>query len=349
MAAWMIYGAYGYTGRLVSALASERGELPILAGRDERRLRELGEVHELEHRAFDLADPSALRRGLDGVDLVAHCAGPFSATSRPMVDACLATGTHYLDITGEIDVFESILPRDAEARDAGVVLLPGSGFDVVPSDCLAAMLAGSLPGAVRLELAFRPDGGPSPGTAKSAMESLGAASRARVGGVITDVPRDRRRRRVEFADGKASVMAISWGDVATAYYSTGIDDIVVYAALPGAVGPMAALAAAAGPIARSRSVQGLLKRVVGRLPGPTAAARAKTGAQLWGQVTDADGRTMTGTMTTPNGYDLTADAVVAIAQRITAGGVEPGAHTPSRALGADFARELEGVKVEIGG
>jgi len=345
---WMVYGAYGYTGALVAALASERGELPILAGRDGTLLRELGERLELEHRTVDLADRAELRRALEGVELVAHCAGPFSATARPMVDACLETGTHYLDITGEIDVFESILPRDGEAKDAGVVLLPGAGFDVVPSDCLAAMLAESLPGAVRLELAFRPGGGPSPGTAKTAMEALGAASRARVGGLVADVPADRRRRTVRFADGEASVMAISWGDVATAYRSTGIGDIVVYAALPGAAGPLAALAAAAGPLARSRGVQHLLKSVVGRLPGPSPAARARSGAQLWGQVTDRDGRRVTATMSTPNPYDLTADAVVTIAQRVVAGGVAPGAHTPSSALGAQFARELVGVKVEIG-
>ncbi|HUO47500.1 MAG TPA: saccharopine dehydrogenase NADP-binding domain-containing protein [Acidimicrobiales bacterium] len=346
---WMIYGAYGYTGALVAALASERHELPVLAGRDGTRLRELGEHLQLEHRTIDLADGAELRRALQGVDLVAHCAGPFSATARPMVDACVETGTHYLDITGEIDVFEAILPRDDEARDAGVVLLPGAGFDVVPTDCMAAMLAEALPGAERLELAFTLGGGPSPGTAKTAMEALGAAGRCRIAGVIRDVPADRRRRTVRFADGEAGVTAISWGDVATAYRSTGIGDIVVYAALPGMAGPMATLAEAVGPLVRGDAVQRLLKRVVGRLPGPTAAARAKGGAQIWGQVTGPDGRRVTGTMSTPNGYDLTADAVVTIAQRILAGGVAPGAHTPSSALGSEFVRQLEGVKVEIGG
>src|SRR5665811_2004970 len=141
---WMVYGAYGYTGRLVAALAAERGELPVLAGRDERRLRTLGERFELEYRAVNLSDPGELRAALKGIDVVAHCAGPFSSTSAPMVDACLATSTHYLDITGEIDVFESVLARDDEARHAGVVLLPGAGFDVVPSDCLAALLARAL-------------------------------------------------------------------------------------------------------------------------------------------------------------------------------------------------------------
>jgi len=342
---WMIYGAYGYTGRLVAALAAERGELPVLAGRDDRRLQALGERFELEHRTFDLSDGAATERALDGIDVVAHCAGPFSATGRPMVDACLATGTHYLDITGEIDVFEDVLARGDEAGTAGVVLLPGAGFDVVPSDCLAALLARAMPGAVRLELALRAGGGVSPGTAKTAMESLGTAGRARTGGVIGPVPADRRRRTVDFADGRATVHAIAWGDVSTAYHSTGIGDVVVYAALPAAVAPVVALAQAAGPAARNRLVQGALKRVVGRLPGPTAEARARNQGQLWGEVTDAEGRTASGRITTLDPYDLTADAVVRIATRLARGEIAPGAYTPSAALGADFVRELDGAKL----
>jgi saccharopine dehydrogenase (NAD+, L-lysine-forming) len=342
---WMIYGAYGYTGRLVAALATERGELPVLAGRDQRRLRDLGELFELEHRAFDLSKPDAVMKGLEGIDVVAHCAGPFSSTSAPMVDACLATGTHYLDITGEIDVVEAILARGDEATRAGVTLLPGSGFDVVPSDCLAAMLARALPEATRLELAIKMGGGVSPGTAKTAMESLGSPGRARVGGVIADIPADRRKRQVQFHDGKATVFAITWGDVSTAYHSTGIGDIVVYAALPAAVGAIAGVAQMAGPAARSRLVQGALRRVVGRLPGPTAKARSEGTGELWGQVSDRNGHRIQGTITTLNGYDLTADAVVRIIGLVTAGKVGAGALTPSQALGPDFVRELDGARV----
>jgi saccharopine dehydrogenase (NAD+, L-lysine-forming) len=342
---WMVYGAYGYTGRLVAALAAERGELPVIAGRDESRLRAISERFELEHRTVDLSDAAGLRRALEGVDVVAHCAGPFSATSRPMVDACLDTRTHYLDITGEIDVFEAVLSRVDEARARDVVLLPGAGFDVVPSDCLAAMLAKALPGAVRLELAIRATSGVSPGTAKTAMESLGTAGRARVGGVIGPIPPDRRRRTVEFADGRAVAHAIAWGDVSTAYHSTGIGDIVVYAALPAAVGAITGVAQMAGPAARSGLVQGALKRLVSRLPGPSAKARSEGIGQLWGQVTDRNGKRLQGTITTLNGYDLTADSVVRIAQMLAAGKVEPGALTPSQAFGADFVRELDGSQV----
>jgi saccharopine dehydrogenase (NAD+, L-lysine-forming) len=262
-----------------------------------------------------------------------------------MVDGCLATGTHYLDITGEIDVFEAVLARKAEAAAAGVTLLPGSGFDVVPSDCLAAMLARALPDAIRLELAIKMGGGVSPGTAKTAMESVGAPAKARVDGVIGAVPSDRRRRQVTFADGKATVFAIAWGDVSTAYHSTGIGDIVVYAALPAAVAAINGVAQMAGPAARSGLVQGSLRRLVGRLPGPSAKARSEGLGQLWGQVSDRNGKRVQGTISTLNGYDLTADAVVRIAQQLTAGKVEPGALTPSQAFGPDFVRELDGSVV----
>jgi saccharopine dehydrogenase (NAD+, L-lysine-forming) len=207
------------------------------------------------------------------------------------------------------------------------------------------MLARALPEAIRLELAIKMGGGVSPGTAKTAMESLGTPGRARIDGVIGPIPADRRRRQVTFADGKASVYAIAWGDVSTAYHSTGIGDIVVYAALPAAVGAITGVAQMAGPAARSGLVQGTLKRLVSRLPGPSAKARSEGIGQLWGQVTDRNGKRLQGTITTLNGYDLTADSVVRIAQMLAAGKVEPGALTPSQAFGADFVRELDGSQV----
>lgn len=341
--AWLVYGAYGYTGRLVAEAALRRGERPVLAGRDAGRLAAVARELGLEHRAFDLGDVGAVVAALGGVEVVAHCAGPFSATAAPMVDACVAAGVHYLDITGEIDVLEAVLHRGAEAEAAGVALLPGSGFDVVPSDCLAATVAGALPGADRLELAFRIGGGISPGTAKTAMESLGAMSRARVGGRLGEVPADRRQRTVPFPDGPATATAVSWGDVATAFWSTGVGDVVVYTVLPPAASLVAATAALLGPKALGGRTQELLKSAAGRLKGPSRRTRARSGAQLWAQATGPDGTTRSATMRTPNPYDLTADAVVTVVGRLLAGRVRPGAHTPAQAHGADFAAGLAGV------
>ena len=273
----MIYGAYGYTGRLVAALAAERGELPVLAGRDERRLRDLGELFELEHRAFDLSDPARpARRGLEGIDAVAHCAGPFSATSPPMVDACLATGTHYLDITGEIDVFEAVLARDGRGPDGRAWRCSRDRASTwCPSDCLAAMLARALPEAIRLELAIKMGGGVSPGTAKTAMESLGAAGRARIGGVIGPVPADRRRRQVTFADGRGHRLRHRLGRRVhrLPLHRDRRHRRLRRAARGGGRHHRR------GPDGRPRRpqplVQGTLKRLVSRLPGPSAKARSE--------------------------------------------------------------------------
>jgi saccharopine dehydrogenase (NAD+, L-lysine-forming) len=344
---WMVYGAYGYTGRLVAALATERGEMPIIAGRDEGKLRALAELVQLDHRVLPLDDDVALRRGLDGVDAVAHCAGPFSSTSRPMVEACLATGTHYLDITGEIDVLEAVLGRHAEAASRGVSLLPGSGFDVVPSDCLAALLAQRLPGATRLALAFRAGGGPSPGSATTMVESIRTPSRARVDGVIGSVPPAWRRRRVPFPNGDAEVRAIAWGDVATAFHSTGIPNVTTYTVLPPVVGAMTALGPLPGALLGNPLSRRMLKALVAQLPGPSPNRRATTGSAIWGEVADDGGAAVQGLLTAPNGYDLTADAVVRIAGLLEKGDVPTGALTPSQALGADFVRQLDGVEVRV--
>ena len=143
----LIYGATGYTGRLIAKAASDKGARPILAGRNLDKVKRVAEPLGLSARTFDLGDPARIDAAVKDVSVVLCAAGPFSATSRPVADACLRNRVHYLDITGEIDVFEALAARDAEAQARGVVLLPGVGFDVVPSDCLAAHLKRRLPDA----------------------------------------------------------------------------------------------------------------------------------------------------------------------------------------------------------
>ncbi|WNV83503.1 saccharopine dehydrogenase NADP-binding domain-containing protein [Umezawaea sp. Da 62-37] len=340
MTTWMLYGANGYTGGLIAELAVRRGLRPVLAGRSAAKIAPLAERLGLEHRAFDL-DRAA--EALHDVDVVAHCAGPFSATSRPMVDACLASGTHYTDITGEIDVFEAVAARDGEAKAAGVVLLPGAGFDVVPTDCVAAMLAAALPGATHLDLAFTAGGGTSPGTTKTSVEGSATGGRARVDGELRNVRLGHRRRSAAFRSGARDVGSIPWGDVSTAYRSTGIPNITTFTVMPGLTGHLQALFA---PLLRTSLVQGFGKAVAHRIAGPDEALRGRTRSEVWGEVSDAEGRTASMALTAPNGYDLTADAVVRIVQRLLTGDVPAGSHTPSSAFGADFVRTLDGVTVD---
>lgn len=341
----LVYGAYGYTGELVVRRAVELGLTPTLAGRNPDKTRALAERHHLEHRSFGLDDPSALRAGLDGIEVVLHCAGPFAQTSKPMVEACLATQTHYLDITGEMTVFERCAAQAGKAEDAGIMLMPGVGFDVVPSDCLAAHLASQLPDADHLQLGFRGlGGGLSHGTATTMVQNLGAPNFIRRGGQLTPVPLGAHTREIDFGRGPTHCMAIAWGDVSTAWYSTKIPNIEVY--VP--VSRSATLAARIGGMLPKLMGSSLVKRVAQRRvdaapPGPSDAQRERSKSILWGRVSGPEGAALEARLETPEGYTLTAMTAVEIAKRTLAGAAEPGFRTPSMVFGADFILDFDGV------
>lgn len=339
----IVYGATGYTGRLVVDECLAQGMRPVLAGRDATGVRALAERHSLEWRAASLDDGAALDRALNGATVVIHCAGPFARTSRPMADACLRNRVHYLDITGEIAVFEALAARDADARAAGAMLLPGAGFDVVPTDCLAAHLKGRLPSATSLALAFHGGSGLSRGTATTMAENAGGPGAVRRGGRIVPVPPAWRTRRIDFGDKVRLAATIPWGDVSTAFHSTGIPDIEVYVAMPPSTVRSLRLSRWIAPLLRTSWVRARLVAAIRRRPpGPSPDERARATALLWGEVRDATGKTVVSRLRTPDGYTLTAKTAALAARLVEAGGAVPGFQTPSRAFGADFILRVPG-------
>jgi len=343
-APWLLYGAYGYTGRRIAEEAVQRGMRPVLAGRSAAKVAALAGRLECPWRVFPLGDPEAIARHRAGARAVLNCAGPFSATAAPMIEACLRAGVHYLDITGEIDVIEAAAGRHEQARAAGVTLLPAVGFDVVPSDCLAALLARRLPGATHLELAFESFGRPSRGTARTMLEAIPRGGRVRVDGRIVSVPAAWKTLEVPFRHGPRRAVTVPWGDVASAWYSTGIPNVEVYVAFPRSQIRMLRLVRPLLPVLGLGWVQRLAKGCAGWLVrGPSDESQQLGRVSFWGRVRDAQGRSASATLETPAGYALTVTAALAVLERVLEDAAPAGFVTPSGAFGPEFVLSLPGV------
>jgi short subunit dehydrogenase-like uncharacterized protein len=373
----MIYGANGYTGELIAREAVERGLQPILAGRNKAKIEPLARELGLECRAFSINDlhhssdgpspsPSPEYRGgglereparpepgpLEGVDLVLHCAGPFSQTSAPMIKACLAAPCHYLDITGEIAVLEHTLERTQrdQARCMGVVLCSGVGFDVVPTDCVALKLKELLPDATHLSLGFDTDSAASPGTLKTAIESLRNGILCTRDCNIVKMHAAETQREIDFGRGVVPAMAISWGDVASAFHTTRIPNIDTWIpVLGGRTGALKVLNALRPVLSTGLMQRGLKALVTKFVKGPTAAQRAKSRTWVWGEATNAAGEKKTVRIEIGNVYDVTVDAALKVVTRVLKIGYEGGSYTPAMLLGSGAVEELAGSgKMEIG-
>jgi short subunit dehydrogenase-like uncharacterized protein len=338
----LLYGAYGYTGRLVAELAAARALDVVLAGRDEDALSRLGTRLTLPTRVVGLDDHTQLSHALEDIACVVHMAGPFALTSTPMLNACLATRTHYIDITGEIEVFEAMWAREEEIRRAGITAVPGAGFDVVPTDCLAAYVASRLERAASLIIALSGLESASQGTLRTAIRQVSKPVLCRRAGTIVPLD-DRSPRSIDFGSGDEPCVPLSWGDVATAFHSTGAGNITVYLRRTALLRTADILTMLFGRLLRSQIGQTALAALVRRLPeGPSQAERTGHRSTIWAEATDGSGRSSRARLSTPDAYDFTANSALEISTRISSLPGALGLVTPSQAFGADFVLSLPG-------
>ena len=341
----LIYGASGYTGRLIAQAAIERGLEPVLCGRDPGRLQAIAERFGLEHRVASLEDEATLDAALDDVDALLNAAGPFSQTAQPIVEACLRTRTHYLDVTGEVDVMEALSQRDRAARAREVMILPGVGFDVVPSDCLAAHVSRHAPDATWLALGVRGLVHVTRGSYRTLVEQAGRPVRIRRDGRLVSVLPGSLRRHFDYGDAPRESVAVSWGDVVSAWHTTGIPNIEVYFdAAPAMVGMLTA-GRLFGGLLRTRTARVLLKAQAELLPeGPTAGQRDAHEAVIVAEAGDRTGRIASARLETPEAYSFTGQTAAAVAERVLRGEWRSGFRTPASLFGADFVTTLPGVR-----
>ncbi len=329
-------------------MANEYGLEPILAGRNEAALKQMSGELGYAYRVFDLSEKEKLEAALQEVSVVLHAAGPFQFTAKKMMEACIATGRHYLDITGEIFVFEMGKQFSAAAKEKNVMLMPGVGFDVVPTDCMAAFLKQQLPTATKLKLAFAMSGGKlSHGTGTTMAENQGSGGAVRENGKIVRKPLGHKGMWVDFGLKKLFVMSIPWGDVSTAYTTTGIPDIETYTAASPKTFRLLKFQFLFNWLLRTSYMRNKAKQKIKKQPaGPSDEMRANAKSMVWGEVKNDSGETRSARLLCPEGYTLTAISSLLITKKVLRGEIKAGYQTPAGAYGADLVLEIPGVQRE---
>ena len=351
MGNWLLYGAYGYTGRLILAEATSRGHRPVLAGRDADRLRSLAEEVRLPWVACELGDGEGLERALADVDLVVHAAGPFVETSEPLLDACLRSRVSYLDISGEIPVFERTLARHQEAIEQGVLVMSGVGFDVVPLDCLAAYVAEQIREPRELELAHFSTAGASRGTVISALGVARDGGKVRRAGRLESRPLGRGAKEIRMWCGDRSgamrslrAIPAPMAELVSAWKTTGIGDITAYVALPRRrAWPLEVFGPLLPPVLGLPTVsRGLRSRVARSELVPKSDRRA----YAWARVRNDRGALAEAWLDLPEGYTFTARSAVRAVEACFA--IHPkGASTPALTFGSDFVLRVPSTELHF--
>jgi short subunit dehydrogenase-like uncharacterized protein len=316
---WMLYGASGHTGALIAQHAHETGHRPLLAGRSAPAIAALAEKLDLPHRTLSLDDPAAMSGALAGVDLVLNAAGPFLHSAVPLAEACLNAGVHYLDIGNELQVFRALYDLHHRAQHAGIAIIPGVGFGVVATNCLARYVSNAVGGAQDLEVAAQTaTAEPGPGVAASIQANLPYGGWTRQAGQLHPVPLGSGITTITLPDGSCQVMPFPTGDLEAAFQATGAQNIVAYSAMPDPDAP-ASHASDGGS------------------GGPGPETYRSFG---WARGIGPDGATAQAWLKTGDSYAFTAAASVRAVEE-TLNRPLSGAFSPAAAFGADFTLTIQ--------
>jgi short subunit dehydrogenase-like uncharacterized protein len=340
----LIYGAYGFTGAGISKLAADYGITPVLAGRSESKLKPLAESLGYDYVVLSLENNHEnLVKVLEHFEIVLHIAGPYTFTGKPMLDAVVEAGTHYVDLTGENHVIQAQLDRDEEFRRANIMVMPAVGYDVVPTDCLNVYVADKVDQPTNLMVVLNSDftaaegAQASRGTMKSALEMLGRPLLERRGGeMVPMTPRVIHRLQ----DGREQTLVqIPWADMMTSYVSTGIGNIEVFQLQQGEI-PTWLLRVARSDFGR-RVLGWLIDKYLPE--GPPPGAQEKRQTRIVSTVSNASGDAASAALVTPEAYLLTFHSTLIVAKRVLDGHWEPGFQTPGKVYGPDLVLEVPGV------
>ncbi|HJN37983.1 MAG TPA: saccharopine dehydrogenase NADP-binding domain-containing protein [Gammaproteobacteria bacterium] len=327
----LIYGITGYTGELIAKELHHRGWNHItIAGRNKHKTQKIAKKYNLKWISFDIHNRQEITHHILPFKVILNCAGPFIETIHPLVDICIENSIDYLDITGESDVFLKLMRLSKKAKENHCTLLPGVGFDVVPSDCLAKHVHNLLPEATHLDIIILGVGSPSRGTINTALRNLTIPTLTRTNSKLQKNPKP-ILKTIDVNNKKVQCIAISWGDIVTAYHSTKIPNITVYFQKSPAMIKAMKLPLIIKRIVSSSVVRKIIHAAMCCHPGPdqTSLEKAETTliAHAWNDTKEVKAK-----MTTPHGYTTTVQTALTCLELVMSTTVKPGFQTPSTAF-----------------
>ncbi len=347
---WMLYGCTGYSGKLIARECHRQGLKPILAGRSESKVRQLAEEFGFEFRVFDLADSKQIESALTDCFMIFNAAGPFTQTCEPILSACLKLGVHNLSLVGEVPLLESLQKYDQAAKEAGITVGIGLGYDVIPTDCIANILKERMPDATHLTIMMQGTSHMSPGSTKEMIEQLGEQPFwARKNGELIESAA--KTKKIDVGLGETLAMTIAWGDISSAYFSTNIPNIEVYATLSRIEVLMMQAISKLKPLIRIKRVQGWINKVIDlTVKGPSDFVLEETPVYFLGEVSNAKGDVIQAKLETASGYRLTYLGAVFGIKHVLENAVKTGYQTPAQLLGSNAIEQIEGsTKIEVNG
>lgn len=347
MTSVLIYGATGFTGRAISHEAKQAGLDFVVAGRNREKLMELAGQLDVPFITVGLDDAAGLDRAFDDVDIVINVAGPFVDTAQPVLEACLRTQAHYLDVSGEMSSFALASSYNNRARECGIMILPGVGFVNAPSDCLAAHLKKRMPDAEYLRFGFSKVDLVSRGTMRAMFSLVRRDVCIRRHSELVTVPVGRLERCFDFGEGPQMSAALSWADVITAYHSTGIPNIEAYAEMSVLLRGAYQLGSLYADPMRLPPARKLIDLAVKAWPeGPDSTARQDKRRVIVAEVQNRGRWTMSSRLTLPDGYSITPPIAIRALQKVLNGEIRKGFTTSAKVFGADFILDFDDVLLE---
>ena len=316
----LIYGASGYTGKIIAARAKALNLDFEIAGREPHKTRQLAEELAVDYHVFDVDTAYAWQQALKDKQVLINAAGPFKFTAEQAMRACLKAGVHYLDISAELDTYRLAESLDGEAKAAGVQIISGAGL-FVSYDALVVHLSKLISEPEYLRVGFRHYGGFSRGSVLSSKNIADLGLLIRRNGNIVNNP-DPKSKIFSFGEEEVECLPTPLGGIILSYKTTGIPNIEEFFSLK--------LPATELPDLSSENLP----------DGPTKDEREAGRNGIAAEITGRDGKVVKAWVDAPSGYDLTPLSVVAVAHSILNGDFKIGYQSPGSAYGEDILKDI---------